>query len=195
MTKKTKKKVAKKTTKKVAKKTVKKKSGKVIKKTIKKSGTITVHLKIGDMAPDFSLLDQNGKTVTLSEFKGKKVVVYFYPRALTPGCTIQACSLRDVKKELEANNIVVLGISADPVKKLKNFEEKKELNFCLLSDEDHRVTEKYGSWGLKSFMGREFMGIFRQSFLINEEGRIVHIMDKVNTSTHHQDVLNFFKNR
>jgi peroxiredoxin Q/BCP len=182
----TKKKTVKKAaTKKVAKKVIKKQSAEVI-----KSGS----LQIGDSAPEFTLQDQNGKSVSLKDFRGQKVVVYFYPKALTPGCTTQACSLTDSKPELKKQNIVVLGISADPVKKLKQFEEKYKLNFELLSDESKKTIEAYGSWGLKKFMGREFMGILRQSFFLDEKGKVLHIMHKVNTKTHHEDVLNFFKN-
>ena len=200
--KKTAKKVAKKTAKKAVKKETKKLSPKasstpIKKPAAKKESAAVVKsgiLNVGDMAPDFTLADQNGQAVSLSSLKGKKVVVYFYPKALTPGCTVQACGLRDASKELKEKNIVILGISADPVKKLKNFEEKKDLNFTLLSDEDHEVTKAYGCWGLKKFMGREFMGILRQSFLIDEKGKIVHVMHKVDTGSHHQDILNFFKN-
>jgi peroxiredoxin Q/BCP len=211
MAKKTAKKASKKATKKVAKKVTKKTAKKVTKKAPAKKVTKkapakkapakkvalpkTHSLKVGDSAPDFTLLDQNGKSVSLNDFKGSNVVVYFYPKAMTPGCTVQACSLRDSKDELKTANITVLGISTDPVKSLKKFEEKDKLNFTLLSDPDHKVAEAYGSWGLKKFMGREFMGTLRQSFLINGEGQIVHIMDKVDTKTHHDDVLNFFKNQ
>ena len=190
--------VSKKTTKeaapakKVAKKAVTKKA--VVKKTVKQDISHPNLPKVGDKAPQFSLLDQNGKTVSLKDFKGKNVVVYFYPRALTPGCTVQACSLTDAQSELKKLDIVVLGISADPVKKLKDFETKKDLNFTLLSDEDHKVCEAYGSWGLKKFMGREFMGILRQSFFIGKDGKILHVMTKVDTKTHHQEVIKFFKN-
>lgn len=189
------KKVTKKATKKVAKKAIKKTTKKVAKKVAKKAPAKKAGgLKIGATAPAFTLLDQNGNKVSLKDFRGHNVVVYFYPRALTPGCTVQACGLRDVEAELANSNIVVLGISGDPVKKLKQFEEKKDLNFLLLSDEDHKVAEAYHSWGLKQFMGREFMGILRQSFFINPQGKIIHILDKVNTKTHHDDVLSFFKN-
>lgn len=174
------------------KKTVAKKS--VTKKVVKPAAINPNLPKIGDKAPQFSLMDQNGKMVSLKDFKGKNVVVYFYPRALTPGCTVQACSLTDAQNDLEKLDIVVLGISADPVKKLKDFETKKNLNFTLLSDEDHKVCEAYGSWGLKKFMGREFMGILRQSFFIGKDGKVLHVMTKVDTKTHHQEVIKFFKN-
>lgn len=150
-------------------------------------------LSVGDKAPDFSLEDQDGNLVSLKKLKGQKVLVYFYPKALTPGCTTQACGLSEAKSKLKTQGIVVLGISPDPVKKLKNFEEKQKLNFTLLSDPDHETAEAYHSWGLKKFMGREYMGILRQSFLIDEKGKIVHIMNKVNTKTHHDDVLKIFK--
>ena len=147
------------------------------------------HPKIGNLAPAFTLQDQDGKTVKLQDFRGQNVLVYFYPKAMTPGCTVQACGLRDEKAELKKLNTVVLAISPDPVARLKKFAERDGLNFTLLSDEDHAVADKYGVWDLKKFMGREFMGIVRTSFLINAEGRLVHIIDKVKTKTHHEDVL------
>lgn len=150
--------------------------------------------KIGAAAPAFTLKNQNGEKVSLKDFKGQNVVVYFYPKAMTPGCTTQACGIRDSKKELAKEKIVVLGISPDPVEKLEKFIEKEKLNFTLLSDEDHSVAEKYGSWGPKKFMGKEYDGILRQSFLINKEGKLVHIMSKVNTKTHHEDIIEIFKN-
>jgi peroxiredoxin Q/BCP len=151
-------------------------------------------LSVGDMAPGFTLHDQNGKEVSLRDFRGKNVVVYFYPKAMTPGCTVQACEIRNSETDLRDAEIVVLGISADPVKSLKRFEEKEKLNFTLLSDPEKSVIKAYGVWGPKKFMGREFDGILRQSFFINKEGKIVHVMHKVDTKTHHADVLNFFKN-
>ena len=207
--KKTKKKVTKKVTKKVAQKATKKVTKKVAtkktvskksvkKKTIsKKQSAVPVKasaLKVGDLAPDFTLLDQNGKEVSLRAFKGKNVLVYFYPKAMTPGCTVQACELSKSESKLKDAEIVVLGVSADPVKSLKKFEEKEKLNFTLLSDPDHKVIESYGAWGPKKFMGREYDGIHRQSFMIGKDGKIVGVMHQVNTKTHHDDVLNFFKN-
>ncbi|AMG29960.1 thioredoxin-dependent thiol peroxidase [Grimontia hollisae] len=151
-------------------------------------------LEAGAPAPEFSLPDQNGNTVSLSQFKGKKkVLVYFYPKAMTPGCTTQACSLRDSKAELDALNTVVLGISPDPVKKLKGFEEKKNLNFTLLSDEDHAVADAFGVWGRKKFMGREYDGIHRLSFLVDENGHIEHVFNKFKTKDHHDVVINYLK--
>jgi thioredoxin-dependent peroxiredoxin len=183
----TKKKTAKKVTKKVTTKTAKKVSKQSA--GVIKSGT----LQVGDKAPDFTLLDQNGKKVSLKSFKGQNVVVYFYPKAMTPGCTVQACSLRDADSSLKELDVVILGISADPVEKLKKFEEKEKLNFTLLSDADHKVADAYGSWGLKKFMGREYMGLLRQSFFIDSKGKILKIMHKVETKSHHQEVLDFFK--
>ncbi len=146
--------------------------------------------KIGNLAPAFTLFDQNGNKISLREYRDKKnVLVYFYPKALTPGCTVQACGLRDASKELAKAKTVVLGISPDPVKKLASFTAKHDLNFTLLSDEDHKVAEKYGVWGLKKFMGKEYMGVNRMSFIIGKDGRLKHIMEKVKTKTHHDDVL------
>lgn len=113
-------------------------------------------LQAGDLAPQFTLLNQDNQPISLSDFKGKKVLVYFYPKALTPGCTTQACGLRDAKSELEKLGVVILGISTDAPKKLAQFVEKKSLNFTLLSDEDHQVAEQFGVWGEKKFMGRTY---------------------------------------
>jgi len=151
-------------------------------------------LKTGNVAPAFTLQDQNGKKVSLKDFKGKKnVVLYFYPKAMTPGCTLQACGLRDSKKDLAKLNSVALGISPDPVARLKKFDDKEDLNFVLLSDEDHAIADKYGVWGLKKFMGREFMGIIRTTFVIDKNGKLAHVMDKVKTRSHHDDVLEILK--
>ncbi len=147
-------------------------------------------LQKGDPAPAFSLSDQEGNTVSLVDFAGKsRVVLYFYPKAMTPGCTVQAQGLRDSSEGLAARDAVALGVSPDPVKRLKKFEEKEELNFTLLADEDHSVAEAYGVWGLKKFMGREYMGVMRVTFVIDKDGSIAHVMDKVKTKTHHDDVL------
>ena len=146
--------------------------------------------KIGNLAPAFTLLNQDGEKVSLKSFRGQSnVVVYFYPKASTPGCTVQACGLRDSKKELAKLDTVAIGISPDPVKRLVNFIDKQGLNFDLLSDEDHAVADKYGAWGPKKFMGREFDGILRTTFIVNKEGRLVHILDKFKTKSHHDDVL------
>jgi thioredoxin-dependent peroxiredoxin len=146
------------------------------------------------MAPAFTLKNQNGESVSLKDFKGKKnVVLYFYPRAMTPGCTTQACGIRDTRKHFDKLDTVVLGVSPDPVAKLQKFIEKQELNFTLLADEDHKIAEKYGCWGLKKFMGRESMGILRTTFIIDKNGRLRHIIDKVKTKTHHDDVLDWIR--
>ena len=151
-------------------------------------------LKLGNMAPAFTLLNQAGEKVSLKDFRGSaNVVLYFYPKAMTPGCTVQACSLRDSKKQLAKLDAVALGLSPDPVKRLEKFEEKESLNFDLLADEDHAVADKYGVWDLKKFMGREYMGIVRTTFIIDKDGRLVHIMDKVKTKSHHDDVLDLLK--
>ena len=149
------------------------------------------YLPAGSPAPAFTLQDQNGQTVSLSDFSGQKVLVYFYPKAMTPGCKVQACGLRDSKTELAAHNTVVLGISPDPVARLKKFEEKDQLNFTLLSDEDHAVAEAFGVWGLKKFMGKEYDGIHRISFLIDESGTLLKVFDKFKTKDHHDVVLNY----
>ena len=150
--------------------------------------------KVGNLAPAFTLQDQDGNKVSLKQFKGKQnVVLYFYPKAMTPGCAVQACGIRDSKKALAKLDTVVLGVSPDPVARLGRFIEKQELNFTLLSDEDHAVTEKYGAWGLKKFMGREFMGVLRSTFIIGKDGRLKHVMDKVKTKTHHDDVIALIK--
>jgi peroxiredoxin Q/BCP len=117
------------------------------------------------------------------------VVLYFYPKAMTPGCTTQACGIRDSVQQFTKKNTVVLGVSPDPESKLQKFIEKYQLNFDLLADEGHEVADKYGCWGLKKFMGREFMGLLRTTFVIDKSGRLRHVFDKVNTKTHHDDVL------
>ena len=151
-------------------------------------------LKVGENAPHFTLPNQNNEMVSLTQFQGKKILVYFYPRALTPGCTTQACGLRDSKAELENLGVVILGISPDSPKKLAQFIEKKELNFTLLSDEEHLVAEQFGVWGEKKFMGRTFDGIHRISFLIDEQGKIAQVFDKFKTTDHHQVLLDYLKN-
>jgi peroxiredoxin Q/BCP len=151
--------------------------------------------KIGSLVPAFSLKNQAGIEVALKDFKGKKnVVLYFYPKASTPGCTVQACGVRDARTDFDALDTVVLGVSPDAPAKLQKFIDKYDLNFDLLADENHAVAEKYGVWGLKKFMGREFMGILRTSFLIDKDGRLIHVLDKVNTKTHDQEVLGILRN-
>ena len=145
---------------------------------------------IGNMAPVFSLRNNLDELVDLKQFRGEKtVVLYFYPKAMTPGCTAQACGLRDSQAELVARDVVVFGISPDPVKKLARFVERDSLNFSLLADEDHGVADQYGAWGPKKFMGKEFDGILRTTFIVGKDGRLKAVMDKFKTKTHHEDLL------
>lgn len=148
---------------------------------------------IGQPAPDFSALDQTGKTVKLADLKGQRVVLYFYPKAMTPGCTTQACGLRDSMAALAEENAVVLGISPDAPARLQKFIDKESLNFDLLSDEDNSIAEAYGVWALKKFMGKEYVGIHRLTFIIDEQGNLASIIEKVKTKTHHDDVLALLK--
>jgi len=146
--------------------------------------------RIGNLAPAFTLPNQRGEMVSLRAFRDRHpVVLYFYPKAMTPGCTVQACGLRDSRQDFAELDAVVLGISPDPVARLAKFAERDGLAFDLLSDEDHQVAERYGAWGPKKFMGREFLGILRTTFIIGRDGRLRQVMDKVNTKTHHQEVL------
>ncbi len=146
----------------------------------------------GAKAPLFTLADQDENQIALADLlKQHQVLVYFYPKALTPGCTVQAEQLRDHKDALAKFNTIAVGISPDPAKKLKNFENKKELNFTLLADEDHAVAEAFGVWGLKKFMGKEYDGIHRISFLIGQDGTVKQVFDKFKTKDHHQVVLDY----
>ena len=145
-------------------------------------------LKAGDFAPSFTLKNQTGNDVSLVKLDGK-TLVYFYPKASTPGCTVQAKGLRDSMNALDAKNVTVLGISPDPVNRLAKFAEKESLNFDLLSDEDHAIADKFGVWGLKKFMGKEYDGIHRLSFLIDENGKIEKVFDKFKTKDHHIAIL------
>ena len=144
---------------------------------------------VGAPAPVFSTVNQEDKAVSLTDFKGKKVVLYFYPKAMTPGCTTQACGIRDTQAEFAKRNAVVLGISPDAPARLVKFIEKEGLNFDLLSDEDHAIADQYGVWALKKFMGKEYEGIHRLTFIIDEQGNLAHIIEKVKTKSHHDDVL------
>lgn len=148
-------------------------------------------LVAGDAAPAFTLPNQDDDSISLASFQGKKVLVYFYPKAMTPGCTVQAQGLRDIQQELKQHNVEVLGISPDAVKRLPKFIEKEQLNFTLLSDEDHAVADAFGVWGLKKFMGKEYDGIHRISFLIDEEGNVEKVFDKFKTKEHHLVILNY----
>ena len=149
-------------------------------------------LKEGDVAPDFSVKDQNGEAVKLSDFRGQPVVLYFYPKDDTPGCTKQACSLRDGFADFERENIKVLGVSMDDEKSHQKFISKYELPFTLLTDTNHAVADAYESYGEKSFMGKKFMGILRRTFLIDEEGKIKKVFDKVKVDEHAGEVLRAF---
>lgn len=147
------------------------------------------HLKIGDKAPEFIGVDQNGNQQTLIEYQGKKVVLFFYPKANTPGCITEACDLRDNYQYFLKQNYVLIGVSADEIKQQKKFEEKYLLPFPLLADVDRTIIETYGVWGLKKFMGREFDGIHRTTFVIDENGIIEDIIYKVKTKEHSDQIL------
>lgn len=146
-------------------------------------------LKNSDDAPDFTLADQNGEEHTLSDYKGQWVLIYFYPRDNTPGCTIEACGIRDQFSNYEAQGIQVFGISTDTVRKHSNFVKKYDLPFTLLADVDQEVVNLYEVWGLKKFMGWEFMGTNRRSFLIDPEGKIAKVYEKVKPADHAAEVL------
>jgi peroxiredoxin Q/BCP len=145
--------------------------------------------KAGTVAPDFTLPDQDGVSHTLSNYRKKWVLIYFYPKDDTTGCTKQACVLRDADPDFSALDAVVLGISADSVAKHKKFVEKYQLPFTLLADEQKKVVKQYGVWGLKKFMGREYEGIFRTSFLIAPDGKIAKVYEKVKPEAHAAEVL------
>ncbi|MGD1946085.1 MAG: thioredoxin-dependent thiol peroxidase [Croceivirga sp.] len=146
-------------------------------------------LKAGDKVPNFTSKDQDGNTVSLSDYSGKKLIVFFYPRANTPGCTAEACNLRDNYAELQAKGYELLGVSEDSEKKQANFKNKYEFPFPLLADEDHTVIETFGVWGPKKFMGKEYDGLHRMTFLINEEGIIDRVIEKVKTKDHAAQIL------
>lgn len=152
-------------------------------------------LTAGQQAPDFSLPDQKGQLVQLSTLLTKsRVLVYFYPKAMTPGCTVQACGLRDNKAQLADFNVQVVGISIDAPARLARFEQKEQLNFTLLGDEDHKAAEAFGVWGEKKFMGKIYDGIHRISFLVEQDGHVSKVFDDFKTSNHHDVVLTFLKN-
>ncbi len=148
-----------------------------------------MNLKIGQKAPDFIVNDQDGKPVTLSEYKGKKVVLYFYPKDQTPGCTAQACNLRDDYKLLQKKGYEVLGVSTDSEKSHQKFIAKEQLPFRLLADTDKQIHASYGTWIEKSMYGRKYMGTARVTFIINEKGIIEEIIEKVNTKDHTNQLL------
>ena len=146
-------------------------------------------LKVGDKAPAFNLKNTEGKTVKLSDFKGRKVVLYFYPKDLTPGCTKEACGFRDDYAQLQKRGAVILGVSTDDQASHQKFTAKHALPFTLLSDPTHEMSEKYQAWVEKNMYGRKYMGVARITYIINEEGKIAHIFSKVKPETHSQDVL------
>ena len=143
----------------------------------------------GQLAPDFELSDQDGQSVRLSELRGKPVVVYFYPKADTPGCTTQACGVRDRRADYASAGAVVLGISPDTVAKVKRFHDRQALNFTLLADEEHEVAESYGVWAEKSMYGRTYWGNSRSTFIIDADGVVRHVIAKVTPATHDEAVL------
>ena len=146
-------------------------------------------LQVGDQVPPFTLQDQNGNQVSLADFKGQKVLVWFYPKASTPGCTTEGCNLRDNHEAFTTKGIQILGISKDSVKRQSNFATKYEFPYPLLADTEGTVVESFGAWGLKKFMGKEYEGILRSSFLIDEQGSIEQVYAKVKTKSHGVDVL------
>jgi peroxiredoxin Q/BCP len=146
-------------------------------------------LQQGDKAPDFAGIDQDGNNHKLADYNGKKLVVFFYPKANTPGCTTEACDLRDNFERFQANNYEIIGVSADAAKAQLNFKEKYNFPFPLLADEDKSVIKAFGVWGPKKFMGREYDGIHRTTFIINENGIIEEVISKVNTKEHTAQIL------
>lgn len=146
-------------------------------------------LKVGDQVPEFLSKDQDETIIKLSDYQGKKLIIFFYPRANTPGCTAEACNLRDNYNELKSAGYELLGVSADTVKKQSNFKAKYELPFPLLADEDHTVINTFGVWGPKKFMGKEFEGIIRTTFVLNEEGVVEKVIEKVKTKDHAAQIL------
>ena len=147
------------------------------------------HLKVGDKVPNFEALDQDGNTIKLSDYKGKKLVVFFYPKASTPGCTAEACNLNDNFKRFESLNYEILGVSADSQKRQSNFKNKYGFEYPLLADEDKSVIEAFGVWGPKKFMGKEYDGIHRITFVIDENGVLENVIFKVKTKAHAEQIL------
>ena len=146
-------------------------------------------LKVGDKVPNFKSIDQDGNTIQFNEYQGKKLVVFFYPKASTPGCTVEACNLRDNFELLKEKGFELLGVSADSQKRQTNFRNKYNFPFPLLADEDKEVIHAFGVWGLKKFMGREYDGIHRKTFLIDEKGFVIRVIDKVKTKSHASQIL------
>ena len=146
-------------------------------------------LKVGDKVPNFKSIDQDGNTIQFNEYQGKKLVVFFYPQASTPGCTVEACNLRDNFELLKEKGFELLGVSADNQKRQTNFRNKYNFPFPLLADENKEVINTFGVWGLKKFMGREYDGIHRKTFLIDEKGFVIRVIDKVKTKSHASQIL------
>ena len=146
-------------------------------------------LKVGDKVPNFSAMDQDGNSIQFNDYHGKKLVVFFYPKASTPGCTMEACNLRDNYELLQQNGFELLGVSADNQKRQANFRKKYNFPFPLLADENKEVIRAFGVWGLKKFMGREYDGIHRKTFLIDEKGVVMRVIDKVKTRSHASQIL------
>jgi peroxiredoxin Q/BCP len=144
---------------------------------------------VGELAPDFEAITDEGKSMRLSDHQGTVVVLYFYPRADTPGCTKEACGFRDDYSTYEDAKVVILGVSPDSVKDQAKFKKKFELPFTLLADEDHKIADQYSVWGLKNFMGREYDGVHRTTFLIGEDGKILAVFEKVKPSKHSEEIL------
>ena len=147
------------------------------------------HLKIGDKAPEFIVKNQDGRLISLKDYLGKKVILFFYPKASTPGCTMEAKNLRDNRQKLLEKGYKIIGVSDDSEKRQKNFCVKNDLEYPLLADEDKEVINAYGVWGLKKFMGREYDGIHRTTFIIDEKGLIENIIEKVKTKDHANQIL------
>lgn len=151
------------------------------------------HLKIGDKAPDFIVFDESGNEIRPEFFKGRKLIIYFYPKANTPGCTTESCNLRDFDKELQDKGFSIIGVSADPVKNQLKFKENHQLPFPLIPDTEKVLIQAFGAWGKKKLYGKEYDGIFRFTFVIDENWKIERIFTKVNTKSHAQEILESYK--
>jgi peroxiredoxin Q/BCP len=147
------------------------------------------HLKVGDKAPDFTAKDQDGNSISLSDYRGKKLVVFFYPKASTPGCTVEACNLNDNFERFQSQGYEILGVSADSAKRQSIFKDKYGFQYPLLADEDKSVIEAFGVWGPKKFMGKEYDGIHRTTFVIDEDGKLSDVITKVKTKEHTSQIL------
>ncbi|WP_027418058.1 thioredoxin-dependent thiol peroxidase [Crocinitomix catalasitica] len=152
------------------------------------------NLKIGDKAPNFAALDENGKEISLKDYNGKKLVIYFYPKDMTPGCTTQSCNLRDNYALLQENGFEILGVSADDEKRHLKFIDKYDLPFSLIADVDKKMINDFGVWGEKKFMGKVYDGIHRTTFVIDEEGTIINVIEKVKTKAHAEQILEELEN-